>query len=92
MLPFFKIPTLLPGNPENGEGDKIAEYFIQPESIESFGPGYHFGTLVYMKSGQMHMLKMTSDEFEVGLNAYYKNVNDLMRRAQQGNGGIQLLQ
>lgn len=92
MMPYFKVQIVLPGNPETGDADKMADAWIQPEQIESFNNGYHWGCLIYMKSGQAYMLKISAEDFEKGLNTYYQHVSEQMAKAQRSAQSGILLQ
>ena len=84
MMPFQKIPILLPGNPEAGESDKTVMARIQPGDIESYNDGYHFGCLIKFKSGEILMVEATADQVEMMIGQYWQKFNE-MTRAQQAS-------
>jgi hypothetical protein len=87
MMPFQKIPIILPGNTDDA-GDKEVMARIQPDQIESFNDGYHFGCLIKFKSGEILMTNLTADQFEVQLMNYWRVFNDQIRKAQGGRNNI----
>lgn len=87
MIPFQKIPILLPGNPEEKLEDKEVMARIQPDQIESFNDGYHFGCLIKFRSGEILMTRLTADQLEAQLANYWRVFNDNMSK-RQGGGHI----
>lgn len=88
MIPFQKIPIVLPGNPEEKEDDKEVMARIQPDQIESYNDGYHWGCLIKFKSGEILMTRLTADQFEAQLANYWKTFNENIRKAQNGGSNI----
>jgi hypothetical protein len=84
MVPFQKIPILLPGDAERELGDKEVMARIQPDQIESFNDGYDFGCLIKFKSGEILMTRLTADQFEAQLANYWRVFNDNLKKAQGG--------
>lgn len=80
MMPFQKIPILLPGNPENNEPDKTVLARIQPGDIESYNDGYHFGCLIKFKSGEIIMVEATADQVEIMIGQYWQKFNEMARK------------
>lgn len=80
MMPFLKIPIVLPGNPENSEDDKVVMARIQPADIESFNDAYHWGALIKFKSGEIIMTRYTADQVEELLAKYYQKFNEQMKK------------
>ena len=83
MMPFLKLPIILPGNPEENEADKETQARIQPCEIESFNDGYHWGCLIVFKSGEIKMTRLTADEFEQALIKYWQAFNEMVKKQQQ---------
>lgn len=86
--PYLKIPIVLPGNQEDQEGEKTVEARLQPEEIAIYYPGYHFGTLIYLRSGAMIMTRLKPEEVDFGIDTYWKNV----KKKQDKEDRIQLFQ
>lgn len=64
MLPFLEIPILLPGNEGEPEKEVIAR--IQPEQVQCYYPGYHFGTFIYLIGGTVLLTNRTEKELDFG--------------------------
>lgn len=81
MMPFQKIPILLPGNAEDA-GDKEVMARIQPDQVESFNDGYHFGCLIKFRSGEILMTTLTAAQFEAQLANYWRIFNENISKAR----------
>lgn len=70
LNPYLLLPCLLSGN----EGDEPKEVTarIQPDQIQGYADGYHFGSLIYMLGGVIWMTKLTAKELDVVLSNYWK--------------------
>ncbi len=84
MLPFQKIPIVLPGNPEKREDDKEVMARIQPAEIESYNDGYYWGCLIKFKSGEILMTPLTADQVESMIGQYWQKATDLFKKMQAG--------
>lgn len=80
MMPFQKIPIVLPGNPAEGEPDKTVVARIQVADIESYNDGYHFGCLIKFKSGEILMVEATADQVEAMIGEYWRKFNEITRK------------
>lgn len=80
MLPFLQIQIDLPGDNENPDKEVIAR--IQPDSVETFYPGFHYGTIIVMRSGQIYITKMETEKFGAALGNYWAQLN---KRAETKN-------
>jgi hypothetical protein len=88
MMPFLKIPIVLPGDPEEKLEDKETQARIQPAEIESFNDAYHWGCLIVFKSGEIKMTKLTADQVEQVeqlLAQYWQKFNEAVRNNQKGS-------
>jgi len=84
MMPFLKIPIVLPGNPEDiREPDKEVTARIVPVEIESFNDAYHWGALIKFKSGEIIMTTYTADQVEEVLAKYWHELNERVKKQQQ---------
>lgn len=69
MLPFLEIDIVI----ENTEGKKKeVKARIQPNEIEYYYPGFNFGTVVVMKSGQSYLTLESVSNFDNILAEYSK--------------------
>lgn len=75
MLPFLNIPIILPGN--KGEGEKEVMARVQPEQIQCYYPGYHFGTFIYMIGNVVLLSNRDVKEIEANLDMYWKEVGKM---------------
>ncbi len=89
MLPFMKLPVVLPGpdfNPKDESAqqkpDQETEAWILPGEIESFHPGYYWGTMIYMKSGQVYITKIEAKSIEGNISRYWEHVMKIAGKSQ----------
>lgn len=83
-LPFMKIPVLLPGNPEDQDPqEKEVEAFIQPEQVESFLPGYYFGSIIIMKSGYQYMTRLEASQLEKSFAGYWQHCGNVLKKVTE---------
>lgn len=94
FLPFLKISVCLLGEGTKENADKEGFARIQPSEIESFKEGYHFGTIITFKSGNIEMVKISADDLAQTIAGYWAQINKQMNEAQQKAAGaaIKLLQ
>jgi len=85
MMPFLKLPIVLPGNPEENMEDKETEARIQPTEIESFNDAYHWGALLKFKSGEILMTRYTAVQIEEVLAKYWQKINEAVKNNQRPN-------
>jgi hypothetical protein len=85
MLPYLRLPTVLPGDETKGNADKIVDAMIQPANIIAYHQGYGWGTFVYLTTGQAFCLSITVAEYEQKIKDYWAHVNNGM---QKGNKGV----
>ena len=85
MMPFQKIPIILPGNPEAEEQDKKVMARILPGEIESYNDGYHWGSLIKFKSGEILMTDLTADQVEAMIGGYWLKLNEQIRKERGGS-------
>lgn len=67
--PYLLLPCLLAGN--EGEEPKEVTARIQPDQIQGYADGYHFGSLIYMLGGVIWMTKLTAKELDFVINNYW---------------------
>lgn len=70
LNPYLLLPCLLAGN--EGEDPKEIIARIQPDQIQGYADGYHFGSLIYMLGGVIWMTKLTAKQLDVVLSNYWK--------------------
>lgn len=70
LNPYLLLPVYLAGN----EGDEPKEVTarIQPDQIQGYADGYHFGCIIYMLGGVIWMTKLTAKELDYCLSNYWK--------------------
>jgi len=71
MLPFLEIPMCIANNEKEEKGVVTR---IQPNEIAYYYPGFHWGTVVVMKSGSSFLTVFTSDELDAALKGYDQHV------------------
>ncbi len=87
--PFLKIPMILPGNENEGDEPKEAHARVLPETVQSYHPCYHWGSLIYFIGGNCIMTKLSCDELDRVFAHYWNQVNQLEK---QKESAITLLQ
>lgn len=92
MLPFMKIPVVLPGpdfdpnNPDNQKTkDKETEAWILPSEISSFHPGYYWGAVIILKSGQSFITRVEAKAIEQNIAGYWAHVTKSMGEKSKSN-------
>lgn len=77
----MKLPVVLPGpdfNPKDPDAQKTSdqetEAWILPGEIESFHPGYYWGTMINMKSGQVYITRVDAKAIEANIARYWEHV------------------
>lgn len=68
------IPILLPGN--EGEPQREVDASVDPSEIQCYYPGYHFGTMIYLKGGHCLMSQKDVKDIQFNINAYWKKVQE----------------
>lgn len=71
MKPFLEVPICIT-NTESEEKKTTAK--IQPGEIAYFYPGFHWGTIVVMKSGSSMLVDLDEPTFMSGLDLYEESV------------------
>jgi hypothetical protein len=67
MLPFIEIQQIITNN-ENEEKEVTTR--LQPNEIEYYYPGFHWGTVIVFKSRNSILTPMSVDEFDSALLGY----------------------
>lgn len=68
MMPFIEIPVCLAGS--NDLPEKEVTGRLQPSEIANYYPGYHWGTIIIIKSGSSFLTKCDPEEIDTLLLEY----------------------
>lgn len=70
MNPLLEIPVILAGKDENTPEQAVTGR-INPGEIAYYYPGYNFGAIVVMKSGNSFLTTWSADELDHARIVYY---------------------
>lgn len=89
-LPFMKLPIVLPGDPDLGEledqkgsPDKEVDAYIQVEQVETFYPGYYWGSIIVMKSGTQYMTRLKVEQLETAFAGYWQHCTKALAKSTE---------
>lgn len=71
MKPFIQVPLCL-SNSEGAEKTTVVQF--QPSEVSYYYPGFHWGTIVVMKSGGSFLTPLDHNQFSSALDTYTKFV------------------
>lgn len=87
MNPFLEIPVCLAGKADDPEQpEKIVTGRVLPGEIAFHYPGYHWGSVVVLKSGYTFLTTLESANIDAARQAYA----DIMTKNPNNKNNIQL--
>ena len=66
------LPCLLAGN--TGDEPKEVMARIQPDQIQGYSDGYHFGCIIYMLGGVVWMTNLSAKDIDYAIDNYWKQL------------------
>lgn len=70
--PLLEIPVCHAGKPDNPETpEKIVTARVLPGEIAMYYPGYHWGSIVVLKSGYTFLTDWSSEQLDAAREGYY---------------------
>lgn len=90
--PYLTIPIALPGK-EDEQGkqindDKTVPCKILPQNVIAYHEGFHWGTFIYLTTGQAFCCTLTVEQYEKAVNDYWLEIG---KKISKGKGVIQQL-